>query len=620
MTFLNSRREKLENRLDGSSNKSLDKSKRRKLTKAADTEAEISKYFTSAKSANIHEKRSQLQSDPQVRRRSRVDESPQAVVELPDRPFLGFGSCGPNTSMSPAKSLDNRDSRSLHRGISRSPTRSTSYLPWSQSREPSDASPAPKRRQDIEPLQSSKLSNRKRTSPDSRKDRHSVPLVASIGVQTTSPRVHVPSRPSSKHENANEGPSQNHGSKLAEEEQLKPRDDSQNSIDARKTGPDAGKNSRNIEASIPDNTHLAKAAILDDLEIASSSREPPAHDRRPPSAQMPNSPAHTDQLDDILEELRKGCNLSLAECDPTSHPTLSNCDLNVLEKPMIPASTRECLDKPVQAVVSNVYAPEASRLASDSSRKLRSASLQLASSKDGRRSTHTQSKGSLTFDDEVGLGNTADHRSIPTQYQTDSRSAWTGYNNFYERQQDQSNQPKIFAEDLARCSAVGGSSLELSRGTDLGTGPSENVSGHNLSDNFGSHGSYLFRASQVGDGDDSYQEASHDGWYDENVDHGASYGSRISTLGVSQEDFEDEIVATDHANEHQEREGLLLQEADAQETEHRLLTINVPHTCSWRRPRNGPGSSFGLKAYAADDGVQDVDPALSKFWTPHKLY
>ena len=107
-----------------------------KRTRAADADAEISRYFASQNGAKSHItpstnefRQRQAMPGPQTR------ESQPSFIDLPDRPFLGFGSCGPN-SASPVKmvrELDTRQVPSRSQRNTTSPTRTTSYFSWSQS-------------------------------------------------------------------------------------------------------------------------------------------------------------------------------------------------------------------------------------------------------------------------------------------------------------------------------------------------------------------------------------------------------------------------------------------------------------------------------------------------------
>lgn len=151
LTFLNPHRENSDDLAKPSANKS-----RHKKVKAADSGANISRYFTStSKSTNQNEllpdsrptagwnnswgEREHQRCDD--RRPNSGGRDPSLpLVELPEKPFLGFGSSGIyNTS--PARISCNIGSTTdLPRGKASS-TRSTSHVSWSVSGAPSHPSP-----------------------------------------------------------------------------------------------------------------------------------------------------------------------------------------------------------------------------------------------------------------------------------------------------------------------------------------------------------------------------------------------------------------------------------------------------------------------------------------------
>ncbi len=140
MSFLNSRQRKPTEIAKPIDTRPAQKCKTRKSTQPADTEAEISRYFTSTKVPDKHS--SDRPDGPKQResnRRTRTRDSPSDFVDLPGTPFLGFGSCGA-VSTSPTKKLGSPAVRDLERRLTRSPTRSTSYFSWSQSGAPSQGS------------------------------------------------------------------------------------------------------------------------------------------------------------------------------------------------------------------------------------------------------------------------------------------------------------------------------------------------------------------------------------------------------------------------------------------------------------------------------------------------
>ncbi|KAL8698482.1 MAG: hypothetical protein Q9201_006548 [Fulgogasparrea decipioides] len=136
INFLSHRKEDREGKLD-----TVEKNTRRKKDKAADTEAEISRFFASSKDQeqNTGDAAKRRGSDSGKKRQvERMDEQQRSSlppVDLPERPFLGFGTCGPghNSPMAPASaSVSHGDGHvSLRRRSP--PSRSTSYYTWSRS-------------------------------------------------------------------------------------------------------------------------------------------------------------------------------------------------------------------------------------------------------------------------------------------------------------------------------------------------------------------------------------------------------------------------------------------------------------------------------------------------------
>ena len=147
MAFLNPRRDRSEEPVQ-----SRDKKKSRTRDRAADTEAEISRYFASAKvrgfdAPNVPKERAisppaRYSGRRDTERSAHLDRSSLPPVELPDRPFLGFGSVG-GSLVSPVKRSELPLSppqrfHSIQRDVS--PTRSSSYFTWSKTGSPSHRS------------------------------------------------------------------------------------------------------------------------------------------------------------------------------------------------------------------------------------------------------------------------------------------------------------------------------------------------------------------------------------------------------------------------------------------------------------------------------------------------
>ena len=151
MAFLNPRRPKADTAV-----KQAPEKKRRRRDKIIDTEAQMSRYFTAKRPEEKDDIMDQEHKRPAASvvgslargsgdadRSARVSSLPP--VDLPDRPFLGFGSSGA-TLTSPIKITVHRDvtrrrpTRSESRSSRRSSVSSSSYYSWSTS--------APSRRHD----------------------------------------------------------------------------------------------------------------------------------------------------------------------------------------------------------------------------------------------------------------------------------------------------------------------------------------------------------------------------------------------------------------------------------------------------------------------------------------
>lgn len=103
------------------------KQSRRKGDKAIDTEAAISRFF-----APPEERKHEAGTSPSRRKGAarRQDRSSMPPINLPAKPFLGFGSCGPG-HVSPVALRENSYSQTLP--LRRSSTNgSTSYVTWSE--------------------------------------------------------------------------------------------------------------------------------------------------------------------------------------------------------------------------------------------------------------------------------------------------------------------------------------------------------------------------------------------------------------------------------------------------------------------------------------------------------
>ena len=577
--------------------------------------------------------------DPQDRRQSRDHGSPPALVDLPERPFLGFGSCGPNTTMSPTKSLDNTYSRSLSRGASRSPTASTSYLPWSESRGASNASPPPDRRHHVESLKSSNSANRKYTSPAPHKAHHSVPPVSPAQELEISPGgQRTAFRPSSKQETTNKAPGQNKNSLLAIAERSKLGAKSQSRGDTGTVDLDDAEIPQNINGSIPDVTDRRKTATHDCPGSASTSpkqaarqisghepqRKPLDHGLRHISVQMQIQPPDRDQLDDILEALLKDCNTFVDRSDAASLATMSHPKSHAGEETRLPADIPENSRKPAHAFVNGTYTLEPSAPAPSSSKDPCSAKNYLVPAIDHSIPTHTSFTRGLNVCSRPSLEYPQGYPPSRVHNEMNLMNAWNGYDTFYGRPQEPADGMQNTSIGRILPNEAVQDDLVSSEGkSDHYVGPCEQIPGCHpaeLRDGFDEYGPHSFESSQARSEYDNHQRIWRGEWYDQPVNDQASNETGGLLRDMSYKGFDDETMALNHAIEYQEKGQSFAQRTDEPETEDQRFTTDVSNTYQSRRPCQHFSSKYGLEAPPNNDWVQNDDSAMSQFWTPHKLY
>ena len=565
--------------------------------------------------------------------RSRDHESPRTFVDLPDRPFLGFRSCGPNMSTSPPEMPISAQSRSLHAGDARPPTRSTSYLTWSQTEAQSYPSPLLNTGHYVEPLTSSKLLNRQRTPPIHDKDQHSTLFVTPPCVQNThlEPQGSVP-RPPSKNETANEAPSQTMDFWSATGE---PRRLNEKSRGRKVTGRvklDAARISQDTEDSVPVTKHVAEAATnggkepvplpRDQTTCQSSEYEPPCksqgYDVHLLSAQMSPIGPTKDPLDDILEALLKDCNTNAAGGDLASGASSCHRNLTVSEEARKSDTIEKCSSMSAGPLLKDGCASEAPMSASVFPTKPRSSNLHRISTHDGLRAAHTPSMRSVDSSNRPSLDNSRGCPYILKQSQVDPRNAWNGYDNLYERQQERAHPtPKtsrvLLPPNVTVRNDLSGPSPEIERGA------APNTFEQN------------FYPVEVGDELDVYrpsyhQETRNEDWDGHFTDHVNSYGCGESHAYALSDGCKWGIRAEDNANDYQQREisagheRSCAQGADQHDVQHQLFTTDISdHYTSWR-PHHINRRNYCLEGSASGTQIRGVDPALSGFWTPQKLY
>ena len=579
----------------------------------------------SAEPTSLNATNSLGQKSQHDKRKAPDHESPQAVVSLPDTPFLGFGSCGPNTSISPAKVSDQR------RGDSPCPSGSTSYLTWSQSEAPSYASPPPNRPHRAKRSKVSTSSNQKCTSSASHESQHSITPGCGARVQPTSTETH------SRHEYSVEALERDDKPQLANKEGLGSMEKSSNQDDTGNNKFDAVNGSPQIEEPVPDKLDSAqvdkngdpKPAITPKDQVSWQSSgpeprfEPQAHAARSLSTQLPVMSPHKDSLDDILDTLLKHCNTKITDSNPASCATSSHPDNGIDEEAFTLDKNREHLCMPTHAFVNRVSPVETSASVSNSSRRPRSAVLQYASTHDESISTHIPSRGNVCSSHRPSQGYTWYDRGypfIPTQNQTDSRNAWTGYDTLYERQQKQAGStPEGPTETVQTYTAVRDNLEDRWRETNNAAVPdmyTQDVDIMEVEDKFDGHSLDFYETLQGRNEDSVHQEIGYGEWDDGLGDDGAPqtfsdefYKGHDSGL-MTEKNFSP--YGQGELNADYER-------SFAQVNDQHVIR-NIPDSYYSWRPHQIFSRREDGESYAADAPVNEADPALADFWVPHKLY
>ena len=446
-------------------------------------------------------------------------------------------------------------------------------------------------------------------------------------------------KPSSKNEIANEDSGQKNESLLATGERRGSREKGPNHVDNNGVFElVAAKIPKENENSVQDDNPTGEAyrcggpeSALPALNQATCQSsgiepryEPQAHDARPLSAQMPIISPQTDPLDDILDALLRDCNTQVASSDQDSRAIPIYRNPHDGDEARLPDRIEQDPRMLAHTYVNCDYAPVAPVSASSSSCKPRRTNIQHTSARDGSKSSHTLTRGDLNSSNRPKSGYTLGHPPISTLSQVDSRSAWSRYENLYERQQEKTDLTADRSkEHIPQYAAVKDKVSGLSREKRHSAAPDEygqDLQPAEVAYEYDDYSPYTYKPLNEGNENGNYQEIRHFEWDDQCVDYGASYDSGASTLEESHENFDSAIMAQNHANDYQEKEQSSAQGADQDGIERQLFTTNIPDTYSSWRPHRLMGSNYGLERCAADAHVLDVGAAFPGFWTPHKLY
>ena len=655
--FLRSRRAQPEERTSHVDNMIPGKKTRQKSTKAADTEAEISRYFISAKASSRDASRAQKQSHQQeAQRQPPNQDSPPAFIDLPNKPFLGFGSCG--VSISPVRELDSRALESLERRLTGSPTGSTSYFTWSQSGIQSQAS-LQRGGDNVVPLETSRYPNCRRRSPgtaDAKKSKppHSSPKARILSrgyrdaaTRTTPPSQHcshapnpasTPGPPKDKRSGL-DGDSREHG-KIAEAS-LNNRDQPPEPMEATSVRDSVGdKAPRQIESAL--HKPLPKDTIRSfELMRGNEGDERDPHGSMAGCVQNLANPPPPSPLDTVLERLLQ----------ENKNGAIIDGRLNGVKSPGRPDSDP---DSTLSPHGSPPMLPQHTNFRSHTG-KACNASLPLEYVATGLASVdgHTQQHHNSTNRDSTAqksphiilrhsmrppskhstMDYVVDRLQSSQRSTVDSRSAWNGYNTIYERQQHGEGHVPIERQacmadynDMKGRSLLQPSSLEDTSAYGV-HGPGNRPM--RMKTPFNDHLPCLFEG----------QDLLHDGnvYADQGALQTSDWAGKPysdSTWNSMEEPslFEpnpgdhsiDHDSASYHRHTHAGCHNALELTIDRPTFEHRSFAADTP--ADTRTLPLNFASSFNSEhsasrqhtAIAAED--QSHDQGLSNFWTPHKLY
>lgn len=617
MAFLNSRRTMPEDLA-----RSMEKNKRRK-SKAADTEAEISRYFTSAKAleqATAGQQGYKMQRE--LYGRSPSHNSLPSCVDIPDAPFLGFGSCGAKTA-SPVKRLGSPALRDLERKNIRPPTRSTSYLTWPRSGTRYHVSPRPKERK-ARPVGLSGLSNRNANSPVSGGIKPTnLPNPSSLD-QTTSagqcdnttfptPQTKAHSgyrhsgEPSPQQDNLDEHVSQTNECQQAEKAMADAKGTPPTGVASREGlgALDRGNNFPRPHTSYP--SDLTPSS----LKAASVSKGCEESPKVAPTPQSPELGAQDNisPLDATLDALLQSFRSNILT--PRLLTAVDQADRSA-RNPVHNSGHQLHIDSALEERSPLSFAPN--NLAKDKSRLQRPA-----------RSSPRQNLGSQR---RPNSRNVLDLPCSSEQSRGDSRTAWNGYETVYEQQQ-RYRDPHLLdgRHHETNANVLGGNGFD-SVGEDR----------DELADVFQepSHSpirmGHLFDDIAIGPRESSFDLPNADAYPGEVIynNDGPLYDDEEMLFAEDENSYLDQSF--DQSNRTQSRGHWFCEEpgrepeptGDRPQYYHQSFTRNVAETCPpWRPDASCPVGNSGYRWTRIIpntlQSVQDTVPPRG-FWTPHKLY
>ena len=653
--FLSHGRLRHEDTTNRSNSKPSDKRKKQKITKAADTEEEISRYFTSARNLNqtISRPQSGEQSRWQQTRRLQDPNSPPDFIDLPDKPFLGFGSSGA-VSMSPVRRLNHRVSKGEEQGLTRSPTRSTTYFTWSQSTVRS-AAPTHRLGNHIMPLASSHLCNRGSSFFASSKAEIPQPPISSPFVHRLSRRYQdaaAGTTPPSKH--SKNTSCAKTGSPLC-------KDGRRNSSPSRREHPRPEKTWGEADNRPSEKAPIATAEVAENENrrqevsshqsipgetILSSRKVGPWHEAGEGTARiLPIDPGgrslsspSLDPLDMILERLlQEGKQhrtirsiLSATgsqrqyKSDPDQRRSISSGIGTALDKPFPGLNLRPSIDRP------GCHSVQLQQVASELD------SIKRCSQHDHELVVESQDRQGPNYVVSARSGpslaeQTLQHArgSLPTRHdiKTKPRGEWNGYDAIYERQ-------RIKDDSIP----IGGPIAETGR-LPMNSEIDRQVDAFDIHQRYYCHGpgtplvamhdQFRDEVPNRYEGEDfshnSYELARHgpmleDELIDQSNHHHACIDIECPSLaGLDRHSVSRNSVYGDHEQNRRHDDGFLQQKGFGEIDYAQSEAISPQNFHSiWRSSFSSANPSVVEDCSVAQNEVDD--PALSNFWTPHRLY
>lgn len=647
--FLNSRRTKPDDPIRSPAKRQMEKSKRRKSTKAADTEAEISRYFTSSKPpekglSGSRTKKTRTGLHPSSTNR----DSLPPIIDLLDTPFLGFGSCGAN-SVSPVKGLGSPAMRELERRLTRSPTRSTSYLTWSQSGVAKSHTSHNKKYENTA-LESPRPSNHARGSPTIHK--------------LTTPRLHEVSTPIEQTYTKKSPATQAITLESANRNRIQQapnRDLNLTSKDASDVGNvrqhhDTSNNNIQHNASCCNGQEPPKKSVeipilrhrVSQQEDSNPSKTTSVHQNVPPAE--PRSKPST-RLS-IPPQTSESCNNNIAShFDATLDSLIQDCRSSNEPRTMNPHATESSRQQRADQT-STAYRPQSRALSDITCQSIRSQHddptvRPRPLEHPARRCKETQdvkAQARFELDQRVPLrpqdAFTRDSYESHTRPSTmgyqysswhspdrstfSSRNAWGGYDTIYGQQEELEYLPINKLEDGEDSQYVGKPAEVQTPLSDLGE-QSYNMTEEGLDPMEFHHQVNHFGYAPI-EFTNSLSSAEY-GTHDEAYYHGDSWCDVEENLFADSDEMTHDLMLEEQGIPYRDRDfdqdqrhqhtGLFHQ----QTPQHQSIEPHVQSVLSpWQFHTSHPG--YGSHSFPKNGRRKhnEVDKALSGFWTPHKLY